>query len=148
MRWPVTGTLSTVFQYAVSQAQKWTQSLLLVSGFLNQFFQGSFTCLSVVVLLRPVSVTLAHNGVNRRFVASRCRRMFVLVHGYVGSQWSDSAPTKPVWALARLGTTALVPRVGLEPTLGCPNQILSLARLPISPPRHGHYNNLFCARMQ
>ena len=32
---------------------------------------------------------------------------------------------------------AVVPRVGLEPTLGCPNQILNLTRLPISPPRHG-----------
>lgn len=30
----------------------------------------------------------------------------------------------------------MVPRVGLEPTLSCPNQILNLARLPISPPRH------------
>ena len=29
----------------------------------------------------------------------------------------------------------LVPRVGLEPTHGCPYQILSLARLPVSPPR-------------
>ena len=31
----------------------------------------------------------------------------------------------------------LVPRVGLEPTRGCPHQILSLARLPVSPPRQG-----------
>ena len=29
----------------------------------------------------------------------------------------------------------MVPRVGIEPTRGCPHQILSLARLPISPPR-------------
>lgn len=29
----------------------------------------------------------------------------------------------------------MVPRVGLEPTQGCPYQILSLARLPVSPPR-------------
>ena len=29
----------------------------------------------------------------------------------------------------------MVPGVGLEPTHGCPYQILSLARLPISPPR-------------
>ena len=28
-----------------------------------------------------------------------------------------------------------MPRVGLEPTHGCPYQILSLARLPVSPPR-------------
>ena len=28
-----------------------------------------------------------------------------------------------------------MPRVGIEPTRGCPHQILSLARLPISPPR-------------
>ena len=31
----------------------------------------------------------------------------------------------------------MVPRVGLEPTRGCPHQILSLARLPVSPPRQG-----------
>ena len=31
----------------------------------------------------------------------------------------------------------LVPRVGLEPTRGYPHQILSLARLPVSPPRQG-----------
>ncbi len=30
----------------------------------------------------------------------------------------------------------MVPEVGLEPTLGRPNQILSLARLPIPPLRH------------
>ena len=30
----------------------------------------------------------------------------------------------------------MVPEVGLEPTLGCPDQILSLARLPIPPLRH------------
>ncbi len=29
----------------------------------------------------------------------------------------------------------LVPEVGIEPTLGFPNQILSLARLPVSPLR-------------
>ena len=29
-----------------------------------------------------------------------------------------------------------VPGVGLEPTLHCCNKILSLARLPIPPPRH------------
>ena len=29
----------------------------------------------------------------------------------------------------------LVPKVGIEPTLGFPNQILSLARLPVSPLR-------------
>ena len=28
---------------------------------------------------------------------------------------------------------AMVPEVGLEPTQGCPYQILSLARLPVSP---------------
>lgn len=27
----------------------------------------------------------------------------------------------------------MVPEVGLEPTQGCPYQILSLARLPVSP---------------
>jgi hypothetical protein len=32
---------------------------------------------------------------------------------------------------------SMVPRVGLEPTLSCLNQILSLARLPISPPGRG-----------
>ena len=31
---------------------------------------------------------------------------------------------------------SLVPGERLELSLGCPNQILSLARLPISPPRH------------
>jgi hypothetical protein len=29
----------------------------------------------------------------------------------------------------------MVPEVGIEPTLGFPNQILSLARLPVSPLR-------------
>ena len=28
-----------------------------------------------------------------------------------------------------------MPRVGVEPTWGCPRQILSLVRIPISPPR-------------
>lgn len=31
----------------------------------------------------------------------------------------------------------MVPKVGLEPTQGCPYQILSLARLPVSPLRLG-----------
>jgi len=31
-----------------------------------------------------------------------------------------------------------VPEVGIEPTLGFPNQILSLARLPVSPLRLSH----------
>ena len=30
----------------------------------------------------------------------------------------------------------MVPKVGFEPTLPCGNQILSLARLPVSPLRH------------
>ena len=30
----------------------------------------------------------------------------------------------------------LVPRVGIEPTLSCPNRILNPARLPVPPPRH------------
>jgi hypothetical protein len=30
----------------------------------------------------------------------------------------------------------VVPKVGFEPTLSCENQILSLARLPVSPLRH------------
>lgn len=36
----------------------------------------------------------------------------------------------------------MVPRVGIEPTLSYPNQILSLARLPVSPPRQrsAHYS--------
>ena len=40
---------------------------------------------------------------------------------------------------------SVVPRVGLEPTLSCPNWILNPTRLPISPPRHGGANDkLFC----
>ena len=31
-----------------------------------------------------------------------------------------------------------MPRVGIEPTRCCHHQILSLARLPVSPPRHSH----------
>src|SRR4051794_35302427 len=31
---------------------------------------------------------------------------------------------------ARLRTTEIVPEVGLEPTWGCPHEILSLARMP------------------
>ncbi len=44
-----------------------------------------------------------------------------------------------ILAAARLGAARLVrvvPRVGLEPTRCCHHQILSLARLPVSPPRH------------
>ncbi len=37
----------------------------------------------------------------------------------------------------------VVPEVGIEPTLGFPNQILSLARLPVSPlrPKRTSYPN-------
>ena len=36
----------------------------------------------------------------------------------------------------------MVPKVGLEPTLGFPNQILNLTRLPVSPLRHRDYFTL------
>ncbi len=40
------------------------------------------------------------------------------------------------WGLGRIDWESdLVPGEGIEPTLPCGNQILSLARLPISPPR-------------
>ncbi len=38
-------------------------------------------------------------------------------------------------SLGVLYALILVPEVGIEPTLGFPNQILSLARLPVSPLR-------------
>lgn len=40
----------------------------------------------------------------------------------------------------------MVPEVGLEPTQGCPYQILSLARLPVSP--LGLFQDFKIIRMQ
>ena len=39
--------------------------------------------------------------------------------------------------MGKQGVKSMVPKVGIEPTRGCPHQILSLARLPISPLRRG-----------
>jgi hypothetical protein len=39
-------------------------------------------------------------------------------------------------------TFFLVPREGIEPSHGCPYRILSPARLPIPPPRHGDWSGI------
>jgi hypothetical protein len=45
-------------------------------------------------------------------------------------------PCRPRQYLGKPKFSNMVPEVGLEPTWGCPRQILSLVRIPISPLRH------------
>ena len=62
-----------------------SRDLVFWSGILNQFIQCSFAFLSVVILLRPMSVTLPHYGIRRRLISFGGRRLLILVHRTDGS---------------------------------------------------------------
>ena len=62
--------------------------------------------------------------------------MFGRSHFYQsGSRRYDRTQKSVLLSRVCRGCTEMVPRVGLEPTRGCPHQHLKLARLPVPPPR-------------